>query len=293
VWPLGTLADWPLSITDGRATGPGIFDMKLGVVQMLAALSRLPDLDGVCVLLTGDEEIGSPSSRTLIESSARGTQATFVLEPGIEGRLKTARKGVSGYTLAVTGRAAHAGLEPEKGINAAVELAHLTAFAATLGDHAEQTTVTPSGLRAGTAANVVPAAGELDLDVRAWTAAEQQRVDDALRRRRPVVPDATIDVRGGINRPPLEEVMSRDLFALASDVARDLGMPALQGERVGGASDGNFTAAVGSPTLDGLGAVGAGAHAAGEWADLTAAEERTALLSGLVERVLTTRSVSA
>jgi len=291
VWPLGTLAEIPWSVTDGVVRGPGCFDMKAGIVLALTALARLraagSDLDGVTVLVTGDEEIGSPTSADLIREEARDCAAVFVLEASADGgALKTGRKGASMYDLLVTGRAAHAGLEPEKGVSSTIELAHQVLAIAALADPAQGTSVTPTVLASGTTTNTVPAAGRLSVDVRALTAAEQQRVDAGMRALAPQVPGAVLELRGGINRPPLEVASSADLFSLAGVVSARLGLPAPAGVTVGGASDGNFTAGIGVPTLDGLGAVGGGAHAAGEHALAAELPGRAALVAGLVRAVL-------
>ena len=291
VWPRGTLAEIPWSVTDGVVRGPGCFDMKAGIVLGLTALARLRaqgvDLDGVTVLVTGDEEVGSPTSADLIRDEARGCAAVFVLEASADGgALKTGRKGASMYELLVTGRAAHAGLEPEEGVSTTIELAHQVLAIAALADPAQGTTVTPTVLTSGTTTNTVPAAGRLAVDVRALTAAEQQRVDAGMRALAPQVPGAVLELRGGINRPPLEEAASADLFALARQVSAQLGLPAPAGVTVGGASDGNFTAGIGVPTLDGLGAVGGGAHAVSEHVVAGELPGRAALLAGLVRAVL-------
>lgn len=283
VWPLGSLDRLPFTSDGTRITGPGCFDMKAGIVQGWAAiaLAGLSEEDGVGMLLTTDEEIGSHASRAIIAHATAQVEAVYVLEPSIEGALKTARKGTSWYELAVTGRAAHAGLDPEKGINALLAAADLASTCSTWGDASEGTTVTPTLLRAGTTANTVPAAASLTVDVRAWTAAEQQRVDAAFRAWTPT-PGATLTIGGGIDRPALEPSSSAALFARAEVAARSLGLPALDGRAVGGASDGNLTAAAGHPTLDGLGAVGDGAHADHEWVSVPAMAERAALLAALL-----------
>ena len=286
VWPMGTLRRKPFAIADGRATGPGVFDMKAGIVQGFHALATLASPDGVAVLLTGDEEIGSESSRTLIEETARGAAAALVLEPSAGGALKVARKGVSMYRIAVHGRAAHAGLEPERGVNALVELAHRVVGLGALARPELGTTVTPTLAQAGSAGNVVPAAASLEVDVRALEPEEQRRVDAAIRAVATTVPGAEVVVDGGPNRPPLPASASRQLFARAAAAAQRLGLPELQGVTVGGGSDGNFTAAAGTPTLDGLGAVGDGAHAEHEHAVVSAMAERAALLAELVEDLL-------
>ncbi len=284
VWPAGTLARWPFSVTGDTATGPGCFDMKAGLVQLFHALSVLPTLDGVTVVVNADEEIGSPASRTLIEHAARGAVAALVCEPSLDGALKTARKGIARYRVDVTGRAAHTGLDPARGVNAGVELAHQTIAVAALG--AADTTVTPTVMQAGTTENTVPAAASLAVDVRAFHDAEFDRVDRALHALRPVVPGAHLTVHGHRQRPALPASASAQLFRLAQDVAAGLGLPALTGAAVGGASDGNLTAGLGVPTLDGLGAVGGNAHAEGEWVDLAAMGDRAALLAALVTRLL-------
>ena len=286
VWPLGSLATHPYTVDDGVLRGPGCFDMKTG----LALAFRVAAGRGaVTLLVTGDEELGSPGSRELVEEEARNAEAVLVLEasaPG--GALKIERKGVSVYELAVTGLAAHAGLEPERGRNATIELAHQILAIAGLADPAMGTTVTPTLLTAGTARNTVPATGTVAVDVRARTAAEQQRVDAAIRALRPVVPGVRLDVRGGVNRPPLEEAMSSALFAQAAAIAVRLGQPPLTGVAVGGGSDGNLTAGAGTPTLDGLGAVGGGAHADDEHVLLAELPHRAALLSALLDELLAT-----
>ena len=286
VWPLGTIGRWPFQLSSGRATGPGAFDMKAGVVQLLHALRSLDDLDGVAVLLTADEEVGSLTSRALIEETALGASAALILEPASGSALKTGRKGVSNYELVVHGRAAHAGLEPEKGANAAIELAHQVLALEAIANADAGTTVTPTVVSAGTATNVVPAAARVAVDVRATTVAEQNRVDEAIRAIATRVPGTSVVVEGGPNRPPLEEAASAELFGLAQRVASDIGIGPLSGVAVGGGSDGNFTAAVGVPTLDGLGAVGDGAHAEGEYVVIDEMPRRAALVAGLVRELL-------
>lgn len=293
VWPVGTLARWPFEAADGRATGPGVFDMKAGLVQGLHALAVLAGHGGpptsVTVLVTSDEEVGSPTSRGLVEEVARDTDAVLVLEPSADGALKRARKGVARYRVGIAGRAAHAGLEPETGVNAIEELAAQVGRLTDLADAGAGTTVTPTLASAGTAVNVVPAEAVLEIDVRAATVAELERVDDGLRRLRPGLTGAAVTVDGGINRPPLEPEASAGLFARAQRVAARLGVGPLEGATVGGGSDGNFAAAVGTPTLDGLGAVGGGAHAEGEYVVVDAMWQRAALVAGLVEDLASRR----
>ncbi|MFG1707932.1 M20 family metallopeptidase [Nonomuraea sp. M3C6] len=284
VWPSGSLATHPWSVVDGVARGPGVFDMKAGLVQTFHALAGLDSLDGVTLLITGDEELGSRTSAKLIEDTARGLAAAFVMEASADGgALKTSRKGTSLYTVNVRGKAAHAGLEPEKGANAGIELAHQILAIAALGSGA--TTVTPTVLSGGTALNTVPAAASVGVDVRVAEVSEQARVDAAMRSLVPVVPGTHLEILGGPNRPPLESAMSASLYALAQDVAAGLGMEPLTSASVGGASDGNFTAGVGCPTLDGLGAVGGGAHADHEHVLVAEMPRRTALLRALISAV--------
>ncbi|MFB4285408.1 MULTISPECIES: M20 family metallopeptidase [unclassified Nonomuraea] len=284
VWPIGTLTTHPWSVVDGVARGPGVFDMKAGLVQTFHALAGLGSLDGITLLVTGDEEVGSITSARLIQETARGLAAAFVMEASADGgALKTSRKGTSLYTVNVHGKAAHAGLEPEKGANAGIELAHQILAVAAIG--AGPTTVTPTVLTGGTTLNTVPAAASVGVDVRVAEVAEQQRVDAAMQSLRPVVPGTRLEVLGGPNRPPLEEAMSASLFALAQELAAGLGLEPLTSASVGGASDGNFTAGVGCPTLDGLGAVGGGAHANHEHVIVSEMPGRTALLRALIEAV--------
>ena len=202
VWPAGTTERWPFNVADGNATGPGVFDMKAGLVQALYALSDTPRASDVTLLVTTDEEIGSPSGRALVENEAARAQAVLVPEPSQQGALKTARKGVSMYQLHVNGRASHAGLDPERGINALVELAHQVPRIAALSRPDVGTTVTPTTASAGTSSNTVPAAAQVAIDVRATSRAEQERVHAALQGLMSVTSGATLDLRGGINRPP-------------------------------------------------------------------------------------------
>jgi glutamate carboxypeptidase len=285
VWPAGTVARWPFLVTDGLATGPGVFDMKAGLVQGLHALSTASCAAEVTLLVTTDEEIGSPTSRSLIEDEARSARAVLVLEPSAGGALKTGRKGVSMYRLSVEGRAAHAGLEPERGVNAAVELAHQILDLVRLENTDVGTTVTPTTAVAGTTSNTVPAQATVQADVRAWTVEEQQRVDQGIAALRPHDQGARLLVAGGVNRPPLEERWSVSLAELADRCADELGFARCGRAKVGGGSDGNFTAALGVPTLDGLGAVGAHAHAEGEYVEVRYLVQRATLLRALIERV--------
>ncbi|WP_424530417.1 M20/M25/M40 family metallo-hydrolase [Sphaerisporangium viridialbum] len=287
VWPIGSLRAHPWAVTGGVARGPGVFDMKAGLVQMFHALRSLASVDGVCVLVTGDEELGSPTSRALIEQSARDCAAALVLEASADGgALKTARKGVSRYEVAVHGMAAHAGLEPEKGANAGVELAHQVLAIAAMSGPDGSTTVTPTVMSAGTSTNTVPAEAAVAVDVRAAEQAAQARVDERMRALAPRLPGTRLTVTGGPNRPPMDAASSSALFKLAEQAAAELGIGPLRGVAVGGGSDGNFTAGVGCPTLDGLGAVGGGAHAAHEHVIVEEMPRRAALLARLVHLIL-------
>ncbi len=291
VWPLGTIDRKPFEVRDGVARGPGVFDMKAGLVQGLFALARVAtpagNLDGLELLVTSDEELGSPSSRELIEGSARRAGAVLVLEPSEAGALKLARKGVSLYEVHARGRASHSGLAPEDGANALVELAHQVL--ALEGIARGQTTVVPTTASAGTAKNTVPPLAQMTVDVRAWTRDEQARVDDEMKRLRPVVSGVELEIVGGPNRPPMERSATEVLFARANVVAERLGLVALDGCEVGGASDGNFTAGVGTPTLDGLGAVGGGAHAEDEHVIVNKMPERAALVAALISELLSVK----
>ncbi|MFF6892878.1 M20 family metallopeptidase [Streptomyces microflavus] len=317
VWPTGSLEARPWSVTAGIARGPGVLDMKAGLVQMFHALASLRTLKGVCVLVNGDEEIGSPTSRELIEEAARGSAAAFVLEASgdRDGALKTARKGSSRYEVTVHGRAAHAGLDPEKGVNAAVEAAHqvlaiagigaavaegagstgvpggtgatgVAGDSAATGGGAGTSTVTPTLLSAGSTPNTVPARARIAVDVRVPTSAAQDHIDTLLRGLTPRTPGARLEIQNIGGRPPMEPGASAELFALAFRIARELGQGPLRGIAVGGVSDGNCTAAVGCPTLDGLGAVGAGDHADDEYVEVASMIPRSRLLAELVTRTL-------
>jgi glutamate carboxypeptidase len=287
VWPLGSLVTHPYEKSDLIVRGPGCFDMKAGVALALHAVAALPDRAGVTILITADEEVGSPTSRDLIEQEAAGCVAALVLEASADGgALKTERKGNSIYRVRITGRAAHAGLEPEAGINSTVELAHQVLAVSTLADPRLGTTVVPTRTTAGSTVNTIPAAGEFAVDVRVRSLAEQQRVDRAMRALRPVLPGAAIEIEGGPNRPPLEESASAELFARAAKVAERLDLPSPTRAAVGGASDGNFTAGIGVPTLDGLGAVGGGAHADHEHVVVPELAPRFALIAGLMTDLL-------
>ncbi|MFJ9629453.1 M20/M25/M40 family metallo-hydrolase [Streptomyces sp. NPDC101175] len=281
VFPLGTLARRPFRVEDGRATGPGVFDMLGGLVQAIHGLASLDDRSGVEILVTADEEVGSHFSRALIEERALACGAVLVAEGAADGGgVKTGRKGCGTFEVSVTGRASHAGLEPAAGVNALVEAAHQVLAIAELGRPEIGTTVTPTVASAGTLDNVVPAAATVVVDVRVESAEETRRVESAFAALTPRLAEAVITVRGGVGRPPMPESASAGLFA----VARRL-LPGLEGRAVGGGSDGNFTAALGVPTLDGLGAVGGGAHADHEYLEVASMVERARLVAGLVDAI--------
>jgi glutamate carboxypeptidase len=287
VWPLGSLAVHPFSMEGGVLRGPGCVDMKAGIVIALHAVAELADRAGVTILVTGDEEAGSHSSRALIEKAAAGCTAALVLEAAAAGgALKTERKGVSGYQVEVHGRAAHAGLEPERGVNATVELARQVLEISTLGNPDTGTTVTPTLMTSGSSANTVPALGRLSVDVRVPDAAEQDRVDAAMRALQPGLPGALVQVTGGANRQPMSAAASDALFGRACGVAARLGLPPPPRAAVGGGSDGNLTAGIGTPTLDGLGAIGGGAHADDEHVLVGELPGRAALVTGLMADLL-------
>ena len=283
VWPCGTIDRWPFAVNAGHATGPGTFDMKAGAIQSLYGLAALDDLDGVTLLMTSDEELGSPTSRALIEDTARRARAALVTEPaGRDGALKTGRKGVSMYTVRCHGIAAHAS-DPSRGANATVELARQVLAVEQLTDRSRGTTVTPTLVSGGVTQNTIPANAWFYTDCRVSDLEEQQRVDRAMHGLVPTDARVTVEVTGGPNRPPFPVSVGQPLFERAAELARGMGLPPLQGIHVAGGSDGNFTAALGVPTLDGLGAVGDLAHGEGEFALVDAMPERAALLAALVD----------
>ena len=285
VWPKGSFT--PLWSVEGDVIrGPGVYDMKAGFLQAVLATRALKNRDGIHILATTDEEMGSDASRELIEASAKECETVLVFESAISGKVKTARKGTSMYHLHVQGRAAHAGLEPEKGINAMVALANLVAKIPTIARSEVGTSVVPTTFKAGTTLNTVPAEAELAIDVRAFSSEEQERVDREIKSLAGTLDSgAILTVKGGINRPALDPKMSATLFEIAQASAAAIGMEKLEDAAVGGASDGNFTAALGIPTLDGLGAVGDGAHAAHEWVSASGLMERSALVAEMLRRL--------
>lgn len=281
VFPLGTLERRPFTVADGRVTGPGVFDMLGGLVQAVHGLALLDDLSGVEILVTADEEVGSRHSRVLIEERALACGAVLVFEGAADGGgLKTGRKGCGTFEVSITGRASHAGLEPAAGVNALIEAAHQVLDIAALGRPEIGTTVTPTVASAGTQDNVVPAQATVFVDVRVESAEEKGRVESAFASLAPHLDGARISVQGAVGRPPMPESASAELMAVAQRL-----LPGIKGTAVGGGSDGNFTAALGVPTLDGLGAVGGGAHADHEFLLVDTMAERANLVAGLVDAI--------
>jgi glutamate carboxypeptidase len=284
VWPHNSFT--PTWQVDGdNAKGPGIFDMKTGFIQAMYALKGISGAQNkVALIATTDEETGSATSKGLIERLAKDADAVLVFESAIDGKVKTGRKGTAMYQIAVTGKAAHAGLEPEKGINATTELAKLVLQISELANPTLGTTVVPTVMQAGTTTNTVPAEAKLDIDIRSFTMAELQRIDTAIKSLSSTV--AKVDVTGGINRPPLELASTKELYEKLELVAKRLGMPEIGHASVGGASDGNFAAAAGAKVLDGLGAVGVGAHAPTESIIISAIEPRIKLISAFINELI-------
>jgi len=286
VFPLGTVARRPFTREGNIGRGPGVFDMKAGIIQAIYGVAAVKEWYHTEILITADEEVGSHASRALLEERARATGAVLVLEPSADGgAVKIARKGTGTFNVTITGRASHAGLEPEKGINALVELAAQVPRIVAIARPEVGTTVTPTVAKAGTADNVVPASATIAVDVRCVIPEEKDRLEAEMSRLTATLAGARVEVSGGMNRPPMHESMTTELFAIAEKVASDYGISGLRGVAVGGGSDGNLTAAVGVKTLDGLGAVGAGAHAETEHVQLDLMPERAALVAGLVQSI--------
>ena len=289
VYELGALAKMPCKLENGRLHGPGVFDMKSGIAIMLHAIEALRALHSglpraVRVLLVTDEEVGSESSRAITEKLAKQSAIVLVMEPsaGISGALKTARKGVGEYTVRVTGKASHAGLDPFKGQSAIVELAHQITRIAEFGEPKRGLTVNVGVIRGGTRANVIAAEASADVDVRIERLSDAARIDRKMRALKPVNRKCKLEITGGLNRPPMERSAgTAALFAKAQQLALEIGWK-LEETAVGGGSDGNFTAALGIPTLDGLGGVGDGAHASHEHVLVEALPRRAALIAGLL-----------
>lgn len=291
VHPVGTLERMPFAVDDGKIRGPGIYDMKAGLaitvaaLRLLAARGTAPASD-LSLLITCDEEQGSPHSWDTIEAEARASRAALVLEPSAPGgAVKSRRKGVSAYELTVSGRPAHAGIEPEIGASAIHEIAHQICRIYELADPERGTTISVGVIEGGTAENVVASSARCTVDVRFWTSAEADRVDNALRALTPVDPVCGLDLQGGINRGPLEKTdASARMFATAQRLAAGLGF-AIGEKSTGGGSDGNIAAAAGCPTLDGLGPDGGGAHTLQEHILLDDVPRRIGLVAALFANI--------
>ncbi|MEV4116370.1 M20 family metallopeptidase [Nonomuraea sp. NPDC049695] len=286
VWPTGTLAEWPFALVDGKATGPGVFDMKTGLVQAIWALRGLRELGlphpSVRFLFNGDEEIGSPTSRPYIEAASEDALASLVFEASLDGALKTARKGVGLFNVNVTGVEAHAGLNPDAGASAIHALAEIVTTLARAGSREHGTTVNVGLITGGTGRNVAAGHASCGIDVRVTDPTEVGRIDDVFAALKVSDPRVSISATGDWNRPPMTpNAASRRLFKEAREVAAGFGW-LLEEASVGGASDGNFVSALGRPVLDGMGAVGDGAHARHEHVLVEHIPERTALTMGLI-----------
>ena len=284
VWPKGSFTPtW--QVNGDVATGPGVFDMKAGFIQALYSLVGIEHLENqIALVATTDEETGSATSKNLIARLAKAADAVLVFEASLDGKVKTGRKGTAMYQIKVTGLASHAGLEPEKGINATTEIAKLVLQIASLENQKFGTTAVPTVLHSGTTTNTVPAFATLDVDVRSFTKSELERIDNAIRTLKSDV--AKVEVTGGINRPPLEESSTSELHAKFEKVAASLGFPEIGKASVGGASDGNLAAAAGAKVLDGLGAVGHGAHAPTEFINVSYLEPRIKLTNAFIVELL-------
>ena len=292
VWPVGQLARMPLKRDSGRLHGPGVFDMKAGIALAMLATRAVIDrgaLDHrrIAMLWTTDEEIGSRTSRALIEAEASKSDAVLVFEPSLPGgALKTSRKGVGQFEMIARGVSAHAGLDPGKGVSAIRELARQITAIDDLQDPAGGVTLTVGVVSGGTRANVVPAEARATIDARAITRADADRVQRAMRSLTPQLQGAAIEVTGGFDRPPLERTDGVvRLFDHARAVAAEIGIDLKEGS-AGGGSDGNFTAALGVPTLDGFGAIGDGAHAIHEHIEIDALVPRAATIAGVLDRLV-------
>ena len=289
VWPLGTLAQMPFREADGRLWGPGVLDMKSGLAFFIFAARALRELDipvrsRVKLLVNSDEEVGSDSSRTLTQESARKAKAVLVLEPGtgLEGKLKTARKGVGDYTITVRGKASHAGVDFAAGASAILELARQIERVTGFTNLKRGVTVNPGLISGGTRSNVVAAEARSVVDIRIPRLRDAETFERKFRSIKPFDKRCAVEVEGGMNRPPMERSVGIvQLFRTAQQLARDLGVT-LEESMTGGGSDGNFTAALGIPTLDGLGGVGEGAHALHESILVNRISDRTALIAKLL-----------
>jgi len=290
VWPMGTLEDMPYREFDGRLWGPGVLDMKAGVAFFIFAMRALREMElpvarKVVLQLNSDEEVGSHSSRSLTEEVAKNSVAVLVLEPGtgLGGKLKTARKGVGGYNVKVRGVSAHAGVDFTSGANAIVELSRQIDRIAGFTNLAKGLTVSPGVISGGTRSNVIPAEAQVEVDVRIARLRDEAALAKKFAALKPVDKRCKLEVTGGLNRPPMERTAGVvNLFRTAKALAAEFGVK-LEESATGGGSDGNFTAALGIPTLDGIGAVGEGAHAVIESILTDRIADRTALLAKLVK----------
>lgn len=290
VWPLGTLRSMPFRQKNGRLWGPGVLDMKAGLVFFLYAAKALRDLDlparrNIVLQINSDEEIGSPSSRSLTEAEAKRSAAVLVLEPGtgLTGKLKTARKGVGNYTVTVYGKSSHAGVDFTNGVSAILELARQLGKIETFTDLKRGITVNPGIIAGGTRTNVIAAEARAEIDVRIARSRDSATLERKFHQLRTFDRRCRLEITGGLNRPPMERTREiRALFAEAQTLAREIGID-LEESSTGGGSDGNFTAALGVPTLDGLGAVGEGAHALNESILIDRMADRIALIAKLLQ----------
>jgi glutamate carboxypeptidase len=283
VWPVGSYQPiW--EIKGDVLRGPGTFDMKAGFIQALYALKGIEG--SVALIATTDEETGSHCSKALIKEVSSKAKAVLVLEASLDGKVKTGRKGTAMYQIAVHGLASHAGLEPEKGVNSTTEIAHIILKLSALENTEHGTTVVPTLLSSGNTTNTVPDLATLDIDARSFSQSELERVDREIRALVAENPNARIEVTGGLNRPPLQPASTKALYERAEKVAAAIGMPALGSAEVGGASDGNFAAAAGAQVLDGLGAVGGGAHAPHEWVSISSMQPRSDFLHAFIKDLL-------
>lgn len=290
VWDVGSVAERPVRIADGKLYGPGAYDMKGGIVIGLWAMLALREhgmlAANTTMVITSDEEIGSPTSRELIETEARRHDVVYVLEPAQApfGALKTQRKGVGDYVVSTSGWSVHAGGDHEKGINAIEELAHQILAIQSFTDYQVGTTFSTGVVSGGTRSNVVPAEASVHVDLRIAKASEEARVEELMQSLKPHLPGATVTITGGLNRPPLERTPEiQALFARAQALGVTMGIELTEASS-GGGSDGNFTAALGVPTLDGMGVVGDGAHSVDEYAELGSLPERAALLAAMLRQ---------
>ena len=283
VWPIGSFD--PLWQIDGDVLrGPGTFDMKVGFIQALFALKGIEG--SVALIATTDEETGSFTSRDLIKEVSKSADAVLVLEASLDGKVKTGRKGTAMYEIKAIGVAAHAGLEPEKGVNASVELAAQILKLKSLESETYGTTVVPTMIKGGTTSNTVPDFATVEVDARSFNQRDLERVDLAIKSLTAETNGAKLEISGGLNRPVLEPESTKELYEIAKKVAEKIGIGPLGFAEVGGASDGNFAAAAGARVLDGLGAIGGGAHAKTEWASISAMQERSNFLHEFIKELV-------